>query len=135
VNQFPVEVGVSATPSEDLAYFDPRLYSIQLSTAVMGAEPQSVATILLHELQAAVAAATYWESVYGQAGKSRLTHPVDPVINRLLTDYLNGKLPAKVNSSYRQQCGAQETQFTTTGTGFPIEGVPVWPSRAPVSST
>jgi hypothetical protein len=127
VNRFPVEIGVERMPSYILAYFAPRLYTVKLSSNVMGAEPQSIAAVLLHELthvrqtidanlygqkkdcyaielEAATAAARYWESVYGPAGKSRLTHPVDAALNQLLADYHSGTLPAKLQATYRQPC-------------------------------
>jgi hypothetical protein len=134
VNRFPVEVGVERTPSFILAYFAPRLYTVKLSSNVMGAEPQTIAAVLLHELthveqtidanlarrdkdcyaselEAATAAARYWESVHGPTGKPRLTHPVDAALNQLLADYRDGALPSKLQSTYRDQCEDQDASL------------------------
>ena len=139
VNEFPVEIGVTPLPADVLGVFVPRLYTIQLSSAIMGAEPESVAAVLLHELvhtqgmiedavtgtstgcyeaeeQAFGAAARYWEATHGPSGKARLTHPLDDFLNALLREYQSGTLATFLRDAYREQC----EQFEASAGSAPL---------------
>ncbi len=133
ISRFPVTVEVQPLPASGLAHFSYRMYSIQLSPGIAGAEPESLAAELLHELthaqqlvrektsgetvdcyagelEAASATARYWFSLYGPEGKVRLTHSLDAWLNRLNAMYQSGELESSVRSRYYDQCEDLDSQ-------------------------
>jgi hypothetical protein len=128
VNQFPVEIGVSRMPRDLLGLMDTRLYSIQIAEAVMDATPESVGTVLLHELthakqyinkglldldpgcyedeiEAREVTAQFWIAIHGPNGKRQPTHPLDNQLNLNLRDFKNERIESYVRRAYGHQCG------------------------------
>jgi endonuclease YncB( thermonuclease family) len=126
VNAFPVEVGITPR-QESVAYFSPRFYSVQLNDDVMGAAPESIAAVLIHEItharqmadrtidakdigcyeseiEAFNISAQYWLALYGPNGKPRPTHWLDRELNDTLRQYQNNQLAERVRRSYGRQC-------------------------------
>lgn len=129
VNRFPVEVGLSETAENVVAYFHMRNYSIQIGEGAVSAAPESIAAVLIHELthtkqlirrfvyqehpdcfarevEAFEATALYWQSVHGREGKKRPNHWLDYELNNTLKQYQGHDIEDRVARSYVHQCKA-----------------------------
>lgn len=129
VNRFPVEIGLSETPERVVAYFHLRYYTVQVGEGALGAAPESIAAVLIHELthtkqlmrrflyqdnmdcfarevEAFEATAVYWQSVHGREGKKRPSHWLDYELNATLKQYQGHDIEDRVARAYEHQCKA-----------------------------